>query len=143
MHSLQSFTRERTTFLSQTIERLHSFPSDQLNKNHGGHVGVPDKSLIKIILNWNTNMAAVTSCANALFIIFPATVARHISQACPVWIYSTLRVTSQRALFIFHNRDESELLTFQNPLSVMTYLQCTKLNLLSYVQPKKKNYTQL
>ena len=24
------------------------------------------KSLIKIILNWNTNMAAVTSCANAL-----------------------------------------------------------------------------
>jgi hypothetical protein len=26
------------------------------------------KSLIKIILNWNTNMAAVTSCANALYI---------------------------------------------------------------------------
>ena len=25
------------------IERLHSFPRDQLNKNHGGHVGVPDK----------------------------------------------------------------------------------------------------
>ena len=26
------------------------------------------KSLIKILLNWNTNMAAVTSCANALLI---------------------------------------------------------------------------
>jgi hypothetical protein len=53
----------------ERIERLHSFPWDQLNKNHGGHVGVPDKkkSLIKIILNWNTNMAAVTSCANALY----------------------------------------------------------------------------
>ena len=34
----------------------------ELNKSHGGHVahvGVPDKSLIKILLNWNTNMAAV------------------------------------------------------------------------------------
>jgi hypothetical protein len=28
------------------------------------------KSLIKIILNWNTNMAAVTSCANALYRFF-------------------------------------------------------------------------
>jgi hypothetical protein len=28
------------------------------------------KSLIKIILNWNTNMAAVTSCANALYSTF-------------------------------------------------------------------------
>jgi hypothetical protein len=25
------------------IERLHSFFRDQLNKSHGGHVGVPDK----------------------------------------------------------------------------------------------------
>jgi hypothetical protein len=25
------------------------------------------KILVKIILNWNTNMAAVTSCANALY----------------------------------------------------------------------------
>jgi hypothetical protein len=25
------------------IERLRSFPRDQLNKSHGGHVGVPDK----------------------------------------------------------------------------------------------------
>jgi hypothetical protein len=33
----------------------------------GGHVGdLRQKSLIKIILNWNTNMAAVTSYANAL-----------------------------------------------------------------------------
>jgi hypothetical protein len=42
---------------------MHSFPRDQLNKSHGGHVGVPER-LIKIILNWNTNMAAVTSFAN-------------------------------------------------------------------------------
>ena len=27
------------------------------------------KSLIKILLNWNTNMAAVTSCANALLLV--------------------------------------------------------------------------
>ena len=26
------------------------------------------KSLIKILLNWNTNMAAVTLCANALYL---------------------------------------------------------------------------
>jgi hypothetical protein len=51
--------------LNSRIKRFHSFPRDQLDKSHGGHVGVPDKSLIKIILNWNTNMAAVTSCANA------------------------------------------------------------------------------
>ena len=38
----------------------------KLNKRHGGHVGVPDKSLIKILLNWNTNMATVMYCANAL-----------------------------------------------------------------------------
>jgi hypothetical protein len=50
-------------------ERLHSFPRDQLNKCHGGHVGVlakRQKSLVKIILNWNTNIATVTSCSNAL-----------------------------------------------------------------------------
>jgi hypothetical protein len=28
---------------SSIIGRLHSFPSDQLNKSHGGHVGIPDK----------------------------------------------------------------------------------------------------
>jgi hypothetical protein len=140
MHSLQSFTN---IFISdyRAFALISQRPTQQ--KPWRPCWCSRQKSLIQIILNWNTNMAAVTSCANALFIIFPATVARHISQACPVWIYSTLRVTSQRALFIFHNRDESELLTFQNPLSVMTYLQCTKLNLLSYVQPKKKNYTQL
>jgi hypothetical protein len=27
------------------IERLQSFPRDQLNKSHGGHVGVPDKTV--------------------------------------------------------------------------------------------------
>ena len=48
-----------------TVERLHSFPRNQLNKSHGGHVAVPDKSLIKILLNWNIDMAAVTSCVNA------------------------------------------------------------------------------
>jgi beta-xylosidase len=26
-----------------SIERLHSFPRDQLSKSHGGHVGVTDK----------------------------------------------------------------------------------------------------
>jgi hypothetical protein len=116
MHSLQSFTRERTKFLSQTIERLHSFesfPRDQLNKNHGGHVGVPDKSLIKIILNWNTNMAAVTSCANALFIIFSPPWYCDRGQAYFFKLARcgyTLRVTSQTALFIFHNQDESDYL---------------------------------
>jgi hypothetical protein len=30
-------------FLGHPVERLHSFPRDQLNKSHGGHVGVPDK----------------------------------------------------------------------------------------------------
>jgi hypothetical protein len=43
---------------SCSIERLHSFPRDQLNKSHCGHFGVPDKRV--------TNMAAVTSCANGL-----------------------------------------------------------------------------
>jgi hypothetical protein len=52
-------------FLIHPVEHLHSFPRNQLNKSHGGHVAVPDKSLIKIILNWNINMAAVTSCVNA------------------------------------------------------------------------------
>jgi hypothetical protein len=28
------------------------------------------KSVINILLNWNTNMAAVTSCANALYVGF-------------------------------------------------------------------------
>jgi hypothetical protein len=31
-------------FLGHPVERLDSFPKrDQLNKSHGGHVGVPDK----------------------------------------------------------------------------------------------------
>ena len=30
-------------FRPACIEHLHSFPRDQLNKSHGGHVGVPDK----------------------------------------------------------------------------------------------------
>ena len=50
-------------------KRLHSFPRDQLNKSHGGHAGSRQKSLIKVILNRNTNMAAVTSCANALLFL--------------------------------------------------------------------------
>ena len=57
-------------FLGLPVERLHSFPKrDQLNKNHGDHVGVPNtkESLkFKFLLNWNVNMAAVTSCVNAL-----------------------------------------------------------------------------
>jgi hypothetical protein len=31
------------TNFKTAIERLRSFPSDQLNKSHGGHIGVPDK----------------------------------------------------------------------------------------------------
>jgi hypothetical protein len=63
--------RKYTNIAYKNRAYLHSFPMDQLNKSHGGHVGVPgsgskQKSLIKILLNWNTNMAAVTSCANAL-----------------------------------------------------------------------------
>ena len=73
----------------QAIERLHSFPRDQLilvprvflapsirENSLGTRLGPThqkpwrpcwcsrQKNLIKILLNWNTNMAAVTSCAN-------------------------------------------------------------------------------
>ena len=51
-----------------TIERLHSLPmqGSTQQKRWRPCWCSRQKRLIKIILNWNTNMAAVTSCANAL-----------------------------------------------------------------------------
>jgi hypothetical protein len=39
-------------FFIHPVERLHSFPRDQLNKSHGGHVGVPGKR-VKLKFFWS------------------------------------------------------------------------------------------
>jgi hypothetical protein len=43
----------RLTQLEPNIERLHSFPRDQLNKSHGGHVGVPRAGVSKNVSIFN------------------------------------------------------------------------------------------
>ena len=50
------------------IERFHSVLWELNDKGRGSHVGVPKKKLIKIILYGDTNMAAMTSCENTLFV---------------------------------------------------------------------------
>ena len=49
------------------MECFHSVPWDSNDKGNGGHVGIPNEKLIKIILYVDTNMAAMTSSANIPF----------------------------------------------------------------------------
>jgi hypothetical protein len=39
-YSLWLFLLRESEYNNYPIERLHSFPRDQLNKSYGGHVGV-------------------------------------------------------------------------------------------------------
>jgi hypothetical protein len=81
----------------------------ELNKSHGGHVahvGVPDKSLIKILLNWNTNMAAVQT-------LYSQKSSRHAStckrtKRCGVLVNICTRARTKKGNDKHTRKDESD-----------------------------------